>query len=207
MFGTKLQKARHALLDHLPAVNNAIFLGAGTGRLLEAFCRSNSNCDTTSVDISPGMLNCQQKRIRNAGMLERVQFVQSDALEYCMEPKSFDLVVLPFFLDCFAPTQVEEILSACTEALNGQGYLYFVDFIQPKHGIRAVQASAYSYFMHQLFRWQTGLSNRSLPNFPNALARQRLREITRVDTPPMMSTRLYQKTDSERHEFDSSSNA
>ena len=86
-----------------------------------------------------------------------------------LDPKDFDGIVLVFFLDCFRRAELEELLPLWLATVKSGGFVYFVDFIMPEAGWRAVRGRFMLSLMHFFFRWQTGLENRRLVDFTGAL--------------------------------------
>ncbi|MCO8121922.1 class I SAM-dependent methyltransferase [Stieleria sp. TO1_6] len=193
-FGRRLQQARVALLSQLPPLRRAMFLGDGDGRLLQQFCRRQPQCQVTSIDQSRQMLRRQLARVERVGAAQRVRFECQNAARYEPPPGAFDLLVAPFFLDCFAESELQRLLPQWLAGLRDGGLFYFVDFTRPdRPKWRRAQADMYLAMMHQFFRWQTDLPNRELVKWDRLLDRQPLRMIsTAKGLHPMLVSRLYQ---------------
>lgn len=124
----------------------------------------------TSVDYSSAMLQRQQSRLAaTTGTGEgtdasagTVSFEHIDALNYTPEAHAYDVIVTPFFLDCFSPTELAECLPIWLSALCCGGAYLHVDFIFPKSPWQRPRAHVLLWAMHAFFRWQTGLANRRL---------------------------------------------
>lgn len=173
VFGNRLQRARVALIDDLPPWKQLLILGDGNGRLLEQLCvrqlgfaiersRGIAPSRITSVDHSLRMLRQQQARVDSIQATEYVDFFQADACGYKPEVGAYDVVVTPFFLDCFSLSELKLHLPHWLAALRVGGVLLHVDFIVPQSPWQRPRAKLLLWAMHLFFRWQTGLANRQL---------------------------------------------
>jgi len=173
VFGQQLQRARVAMFNELPPWNRLLILGDGNGRLLEQLCvrqlrfateRSSGDAPSriTSLDHSLRMLRLQQSRVDSIGASEFVAFIQADARGYKPEVGAYDVVVTPFFLDCFSLAELKLYLPHWLAALRVGGVLLHVDFIVPRSRWQRRRAKLLLGAMHLFFRWQTGLANRQL---------------------------------------------
>ena len=142
-----------------------LILGDGNGRLLEQLCVKQLGFPTsriTSVDHSQRMLQRQRARAKSIHAAEYVDFVQADACGYKPEEGAYDVVVSPFFLDCFSLAELKLYLPHWLAALRVGGVLLHVDFIVPQSRWQRPRAKLLLWAMHLFFRWQTGLVNRQL---------------------------------------------
>jgi ubiquinone/menaquinone biosynthesis C-methylase UbiE len=175
LFGNRLQQSRVALLSHLPRCESALVLGDGDGRLLEAFHKSQSDCDITSLDQSGRMLELQRERLQTEDSnLRRVEFVQQDARDYLPARGRHDVLVTAYFLDCFTEEQLANCLPKWIAGVKDRGYFYVVDFYQPRHGWHRYRSSVLLWLMHRFFRWQTELPNQRLVDLDAAFVAVRL---------------------------------
>ena len=193
LFGRSLQRARVALVNHLPSIRTALVLGDGNGRLLEQLCQKQSECSFTSVDQSSKMIELQRKRVIRAGVTNQVEFVREDARKFDPSGREYDLLVAAYFLDCFSEVELARLIPRWLGGIRAGGVFYFVDFVQPRSGWRQRQAAVYQAMMHGFFRWQTGLPNRRLIDLDPILKQQNLSLIESArEIHPMIACRLYQ---------------
>ncbi len=208
VFGNQLQQARVALIDDLPPWDRLLILGDGNGRLLAEFCarslgesQRNSEPESfkriVSVDQSRRMLSLQKDRIDAIGAARYVEFVQADARRYQPEASVYDLVVTPFFLDCFCTAELDAHLPRWLGALRDDGSLYQVDFVIPAATWQRPRARLLLWAMHLFFRWQTGLTNRHIVNFQPLLEQCGLRKVAeQVGGGGMIATQIWRKRSS-----------
>lgn len=158
-FGKTLQHSRTLLLDHLQHPRQALFLGDGDGRLLAEFVVRFPGCEVTSVDFSRKMIDLQKRRLGNH---EKICWLQEDASQVAFDADSFDLIVTPYFFDCFRWDELRPVVQNLNKWLRDGGILYVVDFRIPQAGFPRYWAKFWIGVMHLFFRWQTGLENRKL---------------------------------------------
>lgn len=191
-FAGQLQAARVSMLDRLPSVDSALVLGEGDGRFLQHLCCARPACRVTSVDHSGRMLQLQRRRVEAIDPRPPVNFVQGDASEYRPDRDQYDLLVTAFFLDCFTRAQLLERLPLWFNGVRPGGFFYFVDFFRPKSPWRRFRADCYLALMHWLFRWTTGLPNRSLVDLDEVLTVQPISLIAKEEfSQGLMEARLY----------------
>jgi ubiquinone/menaquinone biosynthesis C-methylase UbiE len=161
--GEKLQRCRTAFLDETKAARNVLILGEGNGRFL-AECRGKlTEARITCVDQSARMLWHAQKRLERLGLnRERVSFLQADALDWSPPENTFDLVVTHFFLDCFRPEQVEQLIQKLSRAATQRASWLLADFQLPASGWRQCRARIILWMMYLFFRAVTDLPARRL---------------------------------------------
>lgn len=200
VFGGHLQAARVALLDQLPSWQRMLLLGDGDGRLLEVIVegmRKGSDQTIISVDHSEAMLHQQRNRIANQPASKQVEWIKTDALSFTPDENSFDVIVTPFFLDCFTTEQLQSALPQWRDGLRQEGRWYYVDFVVPQQGWRRIPTGFLCRVMHTFFRLATGLPNSKLLNVPSMLRQMGLEpEQQNYRFGGMMVTEIYGLTDS-----------
>lgn len=155
----------------------------------------------TSVDHSPGMLRRQRLRLNalrvNKRHIEKhggdIQFLQIDALDYRPPAQAYDVVVTPFFLDCFSPPELSEHLPLWLSALRKDGVHLQVDFIPPHSPWQRPRAHLLLWAMHAFFGWQTGLTNRQLVDSQAFIEQCGLRKVAEhISGQGMIAAQLWQ---------------
>ena len=192
IFGSRLKKARTALLSSIPACRSALVLGDGDGRLLEALLTAQPKCQITSVDQSQRMLEIQQQRISNHPRSNNVRWLQQDARKLEGFDHQYDLLVSAFFLDCFTGEELEMNLRKWLNCVRPHGLFYFVDFQEPGAGWKRVRGKLCLAAMHYFFRRYTNLPNRKLVDLNGALDQCPLELVTSENVShDLISARLY----------------
>lgn len=187
VFGDRLQQARTALLDQIPQWDRMLILGDGDGRLLQKIVNSVTYAhprspprEIISLDQSSRMLDRQRERITGDHPHVSVKWIQADALQYRPPTKSFDVIVTPFFLDCFSEAELREAMPAWHAGLRHRGIWYHIDFVIPHLGWRRARAILLVHAMHLFFRATTGLENRELVNTGQLFEQLSMQAIARV---------------------------
>ena len=174
LFGSALTRARYQLLDRLPQADRLLVFGDGDGRLTREISRRRPDCSMVSVDLSSEMLRLQRQRLSGGRGHGSIELIHADVRSINLDPKDFDGIVLVFFLDCFRRAELEDLLPLWLATVKSGGFVYFVDFIMPEAGWRAVRGWFMLSLMHCFFRWQTGLENRRLVDFTELFKTLRL---------------------------------
>jgi ubiquinone/menaquinone biosynthesis C-methylase UbiE len=161
-FGRDLERARFCFADRLRDARSVLLLGEGDGRFLARLVTIAPAARIHCVDISAAMLACAADRLPPAAR-DRVTFEQADVSSFAWPSARYDAVTTLFFLDCFGPAQVTDIVAGVATALQPQAQWLFADFVMPPRGLPRVRARAWLAMLYTFFRWQTGLSVRALP--------------------------------------------
>lgn len=206
VFGKRLQQARLALLAELPPWSRLLLFGDGDGRLLAELCAQIQKMEQqssppgtpwkiVSVDHSPAMLRQQQSRVEELAAGNHVEFLQANACSYLPEANAYDVLITPFFLDCFSRSELERYLPSWLAALRHGGSLYYVDFVVPHEAWQRPWAILLLRAMHLFFRWQTGLQNRRLVDPQPLFLQCGLRKVAeRFGVNGMVVSQLWQQT-------------
>jgi SAM-dependent methyltransferase len=167
-FGPLLQWCRTALLPHTLAARRALVLGDGNGRFLAELLAANPAVVVDALDISPAMVELARRRV---GPTDRVRFRIADARLAAFPPAGYDLVVTNFFLDCFGPRDLEELIPRLAAALEPGGRWVVGDFRLPARGWPRAAGRAALAAMYAFFRLATRLPARRLVD-PDPLLRR-----------------------------------
>jgi ubiquinone/menaquinone biosynthesis C-methylase UbiE len=155
--GSLMQRCRTSFLAETGACRHALLLGEGPGRFLPELLRTNLRVEVTCVERSPRMIEEARSRL-NASELARVQFVQTDALTWQPPRNEFDLVVTNFFLDCFRPGELKELVARVSGSTTEDACWLLADFREPERGWRRWRGRIVLAVMYSFFRAVTGLS-------------------------------------------------
>lgn len=159
--GDVLQRSRTAFLEQVVDSRRALVLGEGPGRFLPELLRVSSDVRVTCVERSPQMI-AQARRRLPVQHASRVEFVCQDARHWTPPNGAFDLIVTQFFLDCFAPEQVSELVRTLSGAGTAEVRWIITEFQQPASGWRRVRARLVLALMYAVFRRVTDISARCL---------------------------------------------
>jgi ubiquinone/menaquinone biosynthesis C-methylase UbiE len=161
--GEKLQRCRTAFLDRVSDARNILTVGEGNGRFLAECHRRLPNARITMLDSSLAMLTVARKRLAAAGAdMTRIEFIHSNIFDWTPSPRSYDLIVTHFFLDCFPPGQIEKVIGLLADSATSSAAWLLADFQIPEKGFRRYRASAIHAAMYLFFNVVTGISARSV---------------------------------------------
>lgn len=180
--GRLLQRVRTALLDEFSGCERILSVGEGHGRFAAACARRFPHAALTCVEASDRMLRRAQSRLsRIGGARTSIEWVHASALEWAGPRARFDAIATCYFLDCFAPAQLAEVVRRLGQATTSDARWLVVDFAVPSHGLARWRALGIHALLYLFFRATTGLSARRL-TLPDpylreqGFVRQRFRE-------------------------------
>jgi len=158
--GSALQSCRTKHLASITHGGKILLLGEGPGRFLSEVIRSFPVAEITCVDSSAAML----AQARSANPSPHVLFVHADASEHHLGIECYDTIASHFFLDCFPPDQLRQLISRIASALKPGGLWLISDFRLPPSGPQRWRAAILLKFMYLFFRTVTALPARQLTN-------------------------------------------
>ncbi len=150
VFGDNLEKASVIFLDKIQKNHNVLILGGGTGKLISSLPKANS---IHYLEKSEKMIHrAKQKHSEN-----ELTFINIDFLAY--EPShKYDVIVCPFFLDCFSDESLKNVIFKIKELLKKDGLMIVTDFDNKN------QSRFLMKVMHLFFRITANLESKSLSN-------------------------------------------
>jgi ubiquinone/menaquinone biosynthesis C-methylase UbiE len=161
--GNKLQRCRTAFLSRIKNARNVLILGEGNGRFLAEAGRVLGSAHVTCVDSSVRMLQLAQGRLPARSLRPvAVSFVHADALEWVPPKQSYDVVVTHFFLDCFRPAQLAQLLATISHAATPEAIWLVADFQMPRRCVCRWRAQLIHRVMYAFFGVFTQLPARRL---------------------------------------------
>ena len=106
-------------------------IGFGTGHCILALAQAVGETGRVSgIDLSDGMLDITQTRLRQAGWLDRVDLCVGDAAKLPFSEGEFDGVFMSFTLELFDSPEIPLVLSQCYTALRSGGRLALVSLVK-----------------------------------------------------------------------------
>ena len=151
--GQRLQRARTAFLNRIPAPHHALLLGEGVGRCLLALLKSSPETEVACVDSSHAMLERCRASVLAAGWPQsQVRFYHADIRDWEMPGARFDLIISHYFLDCFCAQQVPEVVGRIARHASPDASWLVADFYQPPRGWRALRCRLILRVMYAFFR-------------------------------------------------------
>lgn len=150
VFGNDLLESQIFFLRKIKSTDSILVLGGGTGSLLEFM----PVCEKVDfVEKSKQMI----KRAARKKCSQSVNFIHADFLTMDIND-SYDVIISPFFLDCYSGKNLNLALGKIKDSLAPEGALIVSDFQETKSN--KFQLS----IMHIFFRILTNLDAKSLSN-------------------------------------------
>ena len=120
VFGKSLLEAQLAHISEISEKDHVLVLGGGTGQILEyiPFCQ---NVDY--VEKSKQMIRRAERRQVNLS----INFIQQSFLSVELD-KQYDIIICPFFLDCFDQSSLNTVVTKIRSMLDNEGKLLVSDF-------------------------------------------------------------------------------
>jgi len=169
--GEKLQRCRTAFLNQLAGAQDVLILGEGHGRFLVECRRRLPEARITCVDASKRMLQVTRARLERSEVGARgISFVHADVLAWDPGELRSDLLVTQFFLDCFRPDQLQEIVMRLARVARPNASWLLADFQSPPFGLSALRARLILKAMYIFFQAVTRLPAQTLAS-PDAFIR------------------------------------
>ncbi len=156
VFGDTLMESQSHFLSSIPEGSRVLLAGGGTGELLTVLDQRFTEISVDFVDISDKMISKAKQR-KTATM--NVHFIRENLLEW--QPRNYDVIITPFFLDCFRDDQLNQLILTLRKSLNRDGLWLFTDFM-PAHSLHH---KLLTWTMYRFFRLTAGLDARKLPDF------------------------------------------
>jgi len=113
-------------LELLSVISGEVVLevGVGTGYALREIANSvGENGRAYGIDITPQMLDITRKRLRKAGLMDRVELYEGDARSMPYEDGKFDAVYMASTLELFDTPDIPRVLNEIKRVLKPSGRL------------------------------------------------------------------------------------
>jgi hypothetical protein len=154
--GRALHQCRVAWLDSVSAARDVLIVGEGDGRFLSECGRRLPGARLTVVDGSVAMLTRAQQRWPGA------EFIHAELPAWKPPEGRFDLIVTHFFLDCFPPEDLREVVASLGDAAQGKAQWLLADFREPERGFARMRARVLLTAAYGFFRLSAGLRAKCL---------------------------------------------
>jgi len=107
--------------------DSVLEIGFGPGHSLQHIARSSGNEGSAyGIDISSGMLEVTRRRLKKAGLMNRVSLCLGDATKLPYRGNIFDAVFLSFTLELFDTPEISTVLNEVNRVLKPKGRLGIV---------------------------------------------------------------------------------
>ncbi|WP_420316874.1 class I SAM-dependent methyltransferase [Ekhidna sp.] len=162
VFGESLLKAQAYHLKEIGDKDRVLILGGGTGKLLEYIPKSG---ELDFLEMSHRML----KRAKRRKFHRSINFIHTDFLEFNTD-KRYEVIICPFFLDCFDEQSLHTVIVKAKELLSPNGKLIVTDF--DRKGTNSLLLQSMLIF----FKWFANLETTQLLDLKSFLKKNDFQE-------------------------------
>ena len=115
-------------------------IGYGTGQCLIPLARSVGSLGKVyGIDLSPGMRQVAERKVRKARLADSVVLTCGDAAELTYEANSLDAIFMSFTLELFDTPEIPIVLGQCNKVLSPGGRLCVVGMVKKEKDNLAVR--------------------------------------------------------------------
>lgn len=144
-------------------------IGGGSGEIIKDVLSVFPNSKIHFIELSGSMLEQAKKR-----GLQNVQFTHGSEKELY---GSYDLIILPFILNCLDREEIKDFIRKISPSLSTTGRLLIIDF-DPSTG--SIFQSLYLKLLYLGFRTFVPIRARKLNNYLKILQEQGFREVKNI---------------------------
>jgi ubiquinone/menaquinone biosynthesis C-methylase UbiE len=127
----RLEEVRQDITTRVNADDRVLDVGCGTGALTAMLAHKGAR--VTGIDIAPPMLSQAAKRVREEGLVDRVELKEMGAvdLDTAFPSEAFDIVVSTLVFSELSDDEIEYTLAECWRILRPRGRLLIADEVLP----------------------------------------------------------------------------
>ncbi len=116
--------------NHAHTVSNILDVATGTGDLALAAYRKLTPCKIVGCDISEQMMDVGKRKVDQAGLTGKIEFVREDCSSLSFRDNEFDVVMSAFALRNF--NRLDVCLSEMHRVLAEDGCIVVIDLCAPR---------------------------------------------------------------------------
>lgn len=159
VYGNNLIRAKKYFFQKIPPQAQMLFMGGGTGNILNDLLEKKPDAHIDFVEPSRAMTRIAAKNL-NEKFRSQVNFICGDHRRIPPEVQ-YDVVTSFFVMDCFPQEGAIEFANAITSSLKSNGLWLFADFFNTgKFHHRTLL-----WFMYRFFKTVAGIPASQLPDY------------------------------------------
>jgi len=162
VFGNQLQQARVEFMREIGSPRRVLIVGEGNGRFLAEFVRLHPAATVDCIEASGRMIELARRTLNQQAC---VNFIQTDIKEAELVPRSYDLIVTHFFLDCFEEETLPMVIAKLASSATSDAQWLVADFSEPSKNWRRLPARFLISLMYFFFRLAAGIEARQLVDY------------------------------------------
>ncbi len=164
VFGASIDKSQTHFFESLVNPSTILVVGGGTGRFLPGYRELHQDSAIDFVEKSTGMIARAKSQ---HPVMDGITFLEADFLDHQFTT-SYDVILLPFFLDMFSNDSIGNILRIIQSVSHENTKIIVTDFLQQRSaGWKALLL----HLMYLFFRLTCDIEAHSLPDWKNEFAR------------------------------------
>ena len=152
-------------LKDLPKEKSLLVVACGTAEFLNHINTEYFD-QIVCLDANKGMISLAQKRIKSLKLKRHILFKESRFEDFQSDTK-FDIIALPFVLDCLKQKDQVIFLNKANELLNDSGNLIITDFQYPER--KWDLQRFFIVLMYAFFKLSTNIQSTRLPDYDSIL--------------------------------------
>ncbi len=162
----RIRKSQMWLLSQNMKFSKALIVGGGDGEFLLEAMKKGLSEQYYYIDISDAMIKLAQRKIekRLPLSLKSVIFICGSYQDIPYNQK-FDLIITPYFLDCFSNDELSLVIAKLYAHLTNEGTWFFTDFNIPENKTRSYIFKNIIQLLYRIINVFCDLGVNRLPDF------------------------------------------
>jgi ubiquinone/menaquinone biosynthesis C-methylase UbiE len=189
VFGKELIHASACFIHKLPAYGHILYIGGGSGKLLNKILANRPNITLDFVEPSLKFLQLAKRNL-NTQFNNQVNFILGNHLALTTN-KKYDAILTFFVVDIFTQNQTAAFCKHIFKLLQNNGLWLNTDFENPP----SIKGKVILKTMYIFFKLVAKISAKQLPNYQAVFKELSLTEISnKLFFNQMVSASLFQKS-------------
>ena len=117
-----------ASMINFSKVNSLLDVAGGTGGFAIRLCEKNPNLNITILDF-PNVIKLGERKVFEAGLSDRINFIGCDALDYNWPSTGFDSVLMSYLYNGVPGLEIPKLASKAYDTINPGGVYIVHDFM------------------------------------------------------------------------------